>query len=68
MCEKEKIESLLKKYNYKQGALIPCLHFIQREKGYVSEKTISFLAEKLSLPRVEVYSVVTFYSIFSLKK
>ena len=29
---------------------------------------ISHLAQKMDLPRVEVYSVVTFYSMFTLKK
>ncbi|MCD6311159.1 MAG: NAD(P)H-dependent oxidoreductase subunit E [Elusimicrobia bacterium] len=62
------LKKILAEYNYKQGALLPCLHLVQDKEGFISEKMINILAEKMDLTRVEVYSVVTFYSMFTLKK
>ena len=65
---KEKLTQILDEYGKENEALLPCLHAACEKCGYLSEETISFLAEKLNLPRVEVYSVATFYSMFNLKK
>ena len=62
------LSKILQEYNYDRQALLPCLYAAQDEEGYLSEKTISFLAEQLDLPRVEVYSLATFYSLFYLQK
>ncbi|MDO9513598.1 MAG: NAD(P)H-dependent oxidoreductase subunit E [Elusimicrobiota bacterium] len=62
------LKKILAKYNSKQGALLPCLHLVQEREGFISEEMISHLAQSMDLPRVEVYSVVTFYSMFTLKK
>ena len=54
--------------NCKKETLLPRLHAAQEKCGYLSEETISFLAKELNLPRVEVYSLVTFYSMFNLEE
>ncbi len=66
-CEYE-FEKILNKYHIKKQALLPCLHIAQEKCGYLTEEVISFLAQKLGLPKVEVYSVVTFYSMFTLEE
>lgn len=66
-CQQE-IEKVLKEYPDKKQALLPALYIAQEKCGYLAEDVISFLARKLGLPRVEVYSVATFYSMFRLKK
>ncbi|MCK4533259.1 NADH-quinone oxidoreductase subunit NuoE [bacterium] len=66
--KKEKLNQIMEKFENKQQALLPCLHFIQEEEGKISEEVMNFLAEKLDIPRVEIYSVVSFYSMFSLEK
>lgn len=65
---KAELKKILGEYNNKQGALLPCLHLVQEQEGFISEEMISHLAEAMDIPRVEVYSVVTFYSMFTLKK
>lgn len=65
---KEKLEKILDKYGNENEALLPCLHSAQEKCGYLSEEVLSFLAEKLKLPPVEVYSVATFYSMFNLEE
>jgi NADH-quinone oxidoreductase subunit E len=66
--DKDKLNQIMEKFQDKQQALLPCLHFIQEEEGKISEEVMNFLAENLGVPRVEIYSVVTFYSMFSLEK
>ncbi len=65
---KQEIKKILSEYSIKDQALLPCLHIAQEKCGYLTEEIISFLAQELGLPKVEVYSVVTFYSMFTLEK
>ena len=44
-----------------EGPLLPILHGIQHEFGYVPQDTLPVIAEALNLSRAEVYGVVTFY-------
>jgi formate dehydrogenase subunit gamma len=49
------------------GALLPILHAIQDEFGYVPEDAVSIVASVLNLSRAEVHGVVTFYHFFRSK-
>ena len=44
-----------------EGPLLPILHGIQREFGYVPDESLPLIANALNLSRAEVYGVVTFY-------
>jgi formate dehydrogenase subunit gamma len=48
------------------GALLPILHSIQDELGYVPESAVPIVAEVLNLSRAEVHGVVTFYHFFRM--
>lgn len=48
----------------KPGALLPILHGVQEEIGYVPESAIPLIANVLNLTRAEVHGVVTFYHDF----
>lgn len=47
-----------------RSALLPMLHLVQSEEGYVSADGISFCAETLGLSQPEVAAVATFYTQF----
>ena len=49
----------------RQGALLPILHALQGEFGYIDKAAIPLIAEILNLSRAEVYGVVTFYHDFT---
>jgi NADH-quinone oxidoreductase subunit E len=53
---------------YPQGrersALLPMLHLVQSEQGYVSAQGMAFCAEMLGLTRAEVAAVATFYTMY----
>ena len=48
----------------RQGALLPLLHAIQHEFGYVDEAAEPMIADALNISRAEVHGVVTFYHDF----
>lgn len=44
-----------------EGPLLPILHGIQEEFGYVPGESLPVIAEALNISRAEVHGVVTFY-------
>lgn len=46
------------------GALLPILHAIQDELGFIPEDAVAIVADVLNLSRAEVHGVVTFYHFF----
>jgi formate dehydrogenase subunit gamma len=49
---------------HKPGALLPVLHGIQDELGYIPAEVIPAVAKVLNLSRAEVHGVVSFYHLF----
>jgi NADH-quinone oxidoreductase subunit E len=47
--------------------VLPCLHRIQQERGYVADEDIAFLVEQLGVPRVQVEEVLSFYTMLRRK-
>ncbi|MEO7986255.1 MAG: formate dehydrogenase subunit gamma [Gemmatimonadales bacterium] len=46
------------------GGLIPILHAIQEELGYIPPESVSAIANGLNLSRAEVHGVISFYHDF----
>jgi formate dehydrogenase subunit gamma len=44
-----------------EGPLLPILHGLQEEFGYVPQESLPVIAEALNISRAEVHGVVTFY-------
>lgn len=65
----EEMRSHLVKYppERKRSALIPLLFVIQRERGYVDNPGVNFLAKFLEIEVTDVWETVTFYSMFNLR-
>ena len=53
---------ILSRYPESRSALMPLLHLVQSEDGYVSPAGIAFCADTLGLSRANVSAVATFYS------
>ncbi|WP_328552505.1 formate dehydrogenase subunit gamma [Streptomyces sp. NBC_00358] len=47
-----------------RGALLPVLHAVQAELGYVPHEAVPVLADEFNLSRADVHGVVTFYHDF----
>ncbi len=61
------VDRALKRFQYRQDALIEVLHTAQEAFGYLSEDLLVYTARQLKLPPSWVYGVATFYHFFSLK-
>ncbi len=61
------IENTLKKYPNKEAALLPLLHLLQKEFGYVKKEVMELAAERLDVPYSKVKGVATFYTMYDKK-
>ncbi|WP_459546754.1 NADH-quinone oxidoreductase subunit NuoE [Nocardia sp. X0981] len=57
-------KEIIARYPQPRSALLPLLHLVQSEEGYVSSTGIDFCAELLGLTGAEVTAVATFYSMY----
>jgi formate dehydrogenase subunit gamma len=58
------LAAILKSLGDKSGALLPILHAVQEELGYVPAAVVPAIAEALNLSRAEVHGVISFYHSF----
>ncbi|MEJ2111348.1 MAG: NADH-quinone oxidoreductase subunit NuoE [Acidobacteriota bacterium] len=63
----QEIQKLIDKYPDKRSALIPSLHLVQQELGYISQDTMGEVARIFELSPNEVHEVVSFYTMFHRK-
>lgn len=56
------MQEIISRYPVPRSALLPMLHLVQSEDGYVSARGISLCAEVLGLTKADVSAVATFYS------
>ncbi len=56
--------SVINDYSGLEGPLLPILHGLQEEFGYVPQESLPVIAEALNISRAEVYGVVSFYHDF----
>jgi NADH-quinone oxidoreductase subunit E len=50
-----------------KSALLPILHAVQAEYGWLSSKAMDKVAEYLHIEPIEVYEVATFYTMYFLR-
>jgi NADH-quinone oxidoreductase subunit E len=67
--DQEFIDGLIARHKDRPGMLLSILEEIQesQQHKYLPITVLDYLAGKIDLPRAQVYSVATFYSLFNLK-
>lgn len=60
----EAVGRLLPEDGDQRGALLPLLHALQAEFGYIDDALVPHVAAALNLSRADVHGVVTFYHDF----
>ncbi|MCX5204922.1 NADH-quinone oxidoreductase subunit NuoE [Streptomyces sp. NBC_00237] len=60
-------KEVIARYPDSRSALLPLLHLVQSEEGYVSRTGMRFCAEVLDLTTAEVTAVATFYTMYRRK-
>ena len=61
---REEAREIVARYPKARSALLPMLHLVQSEEGYVSPDGITLCAEELGLTKAEVGAVATFYTMY----
>ena len=55
---------IITRYPRARSALLPMLHLVQAEQGYVTPEGVTMCAEELGLTKAEVGAVATFYTMY----
>lgn len=67
----DKVQEIISRYpaGRQKSALLPILHYAQRELGggWLSPEIMDYVASLLNILPIEVYEVATFYSMYNLK-
>jgi len=58
---------IIARYPKSRSALLPMLHLVQSEEGFVSADGVGLCAEELGLTKAEVGAVATFYTMYKRK-
>ena len=59
------VRNLVHDHGEEKAELIPILHEVNREFGYISDEAIIELSERMNIPSSHIYSVATFYRMLS---
>ncbi|HCU07752.1 MAG TPA: NADH-quinone oxidoreductase subunit NuoE [Clostridiales bacterium] len=59
------VRTLVKEQGREKAELIPILHEINGEFGYISDDAIQELSQQMNIPTSHIYSVATFYRMLS---
>jgi NADH-quinone oxidoreductase E subunit len=63
-ARRAELDALLPRYPTRMAALLPALWIVQEERGWVSERSMTEVAEVLGLTPAYVKGVVTFYTMY----
>ncbi len=62
-----KVETLIDNYTDRKDQLIALLHDVQAEFNYLPRDVLLKISQKLDIPMTDIFSVATFYKVFSLE-
>lgn len=55
---------IIARYPQARSALLPLLHLVQSQDGYITRAGVTFCADQLSLTKAQVAAVATFYTMY----
>ena len=61
----KEIEDIIARHPKKEAAILPVLHVVQREVGFISGEEEKFVADLLEIKPIKVREVVSFYTILN---
>ena len=66
-ANEEKFQALCMRYPSTNSLTLPCLWMIQYQEGWISEEAMVYLAKRLNMSPMDIYSIASFYTMFNLK-
>jgi NADH-quinone oxidoreductase subunit E len=67
MINQDNFDAIVSRYEGGAGDLIPVLQDIQEEYNYLPKDQMKVVAARMQVPLAQVYSVATFFKMFSLE-
>lgn len=64
----KKFQWLLTRYPTRDAVLLPLLHLVQDEQGWLTPESMEYVASRMELSPARVREVASFYSMFRLNK
>lgn len=61
--EQSDMERILARFDNPASAILPLFHYIQEAQGYLSEDSLTFVAEFIGVPHVRAFEVATYYTM-----
>ncbi|MDZ7332990.1 MAG: NADH-quinone oxidoreductase subunit NuoE [candidate division KSB1 bacterium] len=65
--ETAKLDEIIAANGSTRAGIISILHEIQAQYNYLPEQPLRYVAQKLNIPLIDIYSIASFYHAFSLK-
>jgi NADH-quinone oxidoreductase subunit E len=66
-AKRQELDTLVACYPERRSALIPILHAVQAEVGYLSPEAVEWVAAYLGLSAADVMSVASFYDMLNME-
>lgn len=65
----KKFQNLQTRFPNKRSLILPCLYLVQRDKGFVDQESMEYIAKRIGDPisTSHVYGVATFYTMYNKK-
>jgi NADH-quinone oxidoreductase subunit E len=64
---KARFDRILARYPVKRSALLPTLHLIQEQEGYITSEAIEYAASLLELTPAQVHDTASFYTMYRFR-
>ncbi len=65
---KSQIQTLIGQYPDRRSAIMPALHLVQRDCGWLPDEAVQELSDLLGYSTTEINSVATFYTMYAREK
>jgi NADH-quinone oxidoreductase subunit E len=64
----QKVDEVIAQRGKARSSLLPCLEVIQEINGYIPPKQVGYLRETLDMSATDIYGVISFYGMLTIKK
>jgi NADH-quinone oxidoreductase subunit F len=64
---KQHFDQVLARYPVKRSALLPALHLVQKQEGWISGEAIEYVASLLDLTPAQVHDTASFYTMYRFR-
>jgi formate dehydrogenase subunit gamma len=62
--DRSAVETVIRQRKTMPGAMLPILHGVQEQIGYIPPEAVQLIADGLNVSRAEVHGVITYYHFF----